>query len=148
MIKGSSIRRKRIEEAARDRSAVLRDVRRRVHRRLLEVLDLNELITDMQEMLRCLVGQDVELLIMLDPALRQLRADQGQIGQLIMNLAVNARDAMLRGGRLTVKTTRVSVPKSPASSAALRNRVICSSVPSASAPIEEMAVAPVALLSV
>lgn len=72
-----------------------------------KVLDLNTLISDSTKMLRPLIGEDIELVAVLDPALGRVKADPGQIEQVIMNLALNARDAMPRGGRLTIETANV-----------------------------------------
>jgi len=74
-----------------------------------EVLDLNTIITDTHKMLRRLVSEDIELITDLDPTLGQIKADRGQIEQIIMNLVVNASDAMPQGGQLTTKTTNVDV---------------------------------------
>ena len=71
------------------------------------VLDLNEVITDMDRMLRRLIGEDIDLKTVTDPALGRVKADFGQIQQVVMNLAVNARDAMPRGGKLTIETGNV-----------------------------------------
>jgi PAS domain S-box-containing protein len=68
------------------------------------VLDLNAVVTDMDMMLRRLIGEDVELVTMLDPALSAVRADPTQVEQVIVNLAVNARDAMPHGGSVTIET--------------------------------------------
>ncbi len=73
-----------------------------------KVLNLNSLLTETQKMLQRLMGEDVEQKILLDPALAKTKADPGQIVQVIMNLAVNARDAMPKGGKLTLKTANVS----------------------------------------
>jgi signal transduction histidine kinase len=70
----------------------------------LEVMDLNALVANLQKMLLRLIGEDVELVADLDPGLGCVRADRGQMEQVILNLAVNARDAMPAGGKLTIAT--------------------------------------------
>jgi two-component system, cell cycle sensor histidine kinase and response regulator CckA len=67
-----------------------------------EVLDVGELVEDLAPMLRRLIGEDVELVTTVEPALGPILADPGQLHQVIVNLAVNARDAMPDGGRLNV----------------------------------------------
>ena len=67
-------------------------------------INLNDELRSMEEMIRRLIGEDVNLVIDLDPELGAVQADPGQIGQVIMNLAVNARDAMPAGGTLTITT--------------------------------------------
>jgi signal transduction histidine kinase len=75
----------------------------------LKVLDLNELVTGISTMLTRVLGEDIELKTEAAPGLGKVRADPGQIEQVIMNLAVNARDAMPTGGRLTIETADVLV---------------------------------------
>jgi two-component system cell cycle sensor histidine kinase/response regulator CckA len=70
-----------------------------------KVLDLNAVVTDMSEMLRRLIGVNIELNTQLEPQLGYVKADKGQIEQIIVNLAVNARDAMPDGGRLLIETS-------------------------------------------
>jgi len=71
------------------------------------VLDVNTLVRTLDRMLQRLIGEDVKLETRLAPSLAAVRADPGQLEQVIMNLAVNARDAMPRGGRLTIETADV-----------------------------------------
>jgi PAS domain S-box-containing protein len=71
------------------------------------VLSLNTLASDMESMLPRLLGEDIEVSLALDPELGSVKADQSQIEQVIMNLAVNARDAMLTGGKLKIQTSNV-----------------------------------------
>jgi len=71
------------------------------------VLSLNTLAADMEKMLPPLLGEDIEVSLILDPGLGNVKADQGQIEQVIMNLAVNARDAMPAGGKLKIQTANV-----------------------------------------
>jgi two-component system, cell cycle sensor histidine kinase and response regulator CckA len=73
------------------------------------VLDLNHIVEGMEKMLGRLIGEDVELRTRLDPALGATRADPGQMEQIILNLAVNARDAMPEGGQLTLETSNAEL---------------------------------------
>jgi two-component system, cell cycle sensor histidine kinase and response regulator CckA len=69
-----------------------------------EVLDLNAIVADMEKLLHRTIGEAVDLRTELDPVLPRTRADRGQIEQVLMNLAVNARDAMAGSGRLGIET--------------------------------------------
>jgi len=73
------------------------------------VMNLNTAVATMSEMLRRMIGEDVLLLTALDPALGWVQADPSQIEQIVINLAVNARDAMPKGGRLTLETANVEL---------------------------------------
>lgn len=72
-------------------------------------LDLNSVVTDTDRMLRRMIGEDIEVQLILDPEPAQIWADPDQLGTVILNLAVNARDAMPRGGRFTIETGRAEV---------------------------------------
>ena len=80
-------------------------------RQVLELknVDLNALVGDLQKMLRRLIGEDIELLFRPGQGLGRVRTDPGQIEQVVVNLAVNARDAMPEGGRLVIETDNVEV---------------------------------------
>src|SRR5260221_14422025 len=74
-----------------------------------KVIDLNRVVTDTVQMLKRLIGEDIELISILDPDLFNIEADPGQLSQVIMNLAVNARDAMPDGGTITFETNNVTL---------------------------------------
>jgi PAS domain S-box-containing protein len=73
----------------------------------LKTFNVNSTIADMSKLLRRLISEDIELVLRLDPNLGLIRADPGQIEQVIINLAVNAREAMPAGGTLTIETVRL-----------------------------------------
>src|SRR5207245_2904251 len=76
------------------------------------VLDPNVMVADMDKLLRRLIGEDVELRTILAPDVGAVRADPGQLEQVIVNLAVNARDAMPKGGKLTIETANAELDAS------------------------------------
>jgi PAS domain S-box-containing protein len=74
-----------------------------------KLLNLNQAVSDIDKMLRRLIREDIELVSVLDPALGDVWVDPGQMEQVILNLALNARDAMPRGGQLTLETANVDL---------------------------------------
>ena len=74
-----------------------------------KVLDLNTVVANMGRMLRRVIGEDIDLVIVARPGLARVNADPGQLEQVILNLAVNARDAMPGGGRLTIETAQTDL---------------------------------------
>ncbi|MGA7796021.1 MAG: PAS domain S-box protein [Candidatus Acidiferrales bacterium] len=75
----------------------------------LKILDLNAIVRNVEKMLRRLIGEDIDFSTSLKPALASIKADQGQIEQVLVNLVVNARDAMPNGGRLRIETANVDL---------------------------------------
>jgi len=81
-----------------------------------KVLDLNHVLLEMEKMLRRLLGEDINLTLLTARPVQKVHADLGQIGQIVMNLAVNARDAMPLGGKLTIETSNCEFDESYAAS--------------------------------
>jgi two-component system cell cycle sensor histidine kinase/response regulator CckA len=81
-----------------------------------KIFDLNLVVSDMEKMLHRIIGEHIELQTILEPEIGSIKADPGQIEQVVMNLAVNARDAMPKGGRLTIKTENVYLDENYAAS--------------------------------
>ena len=78
----------------------------------LKVVDVNAIVADMERLLRPLIGENVELVAELAPEAGHIRADAGQLEQVLMNLVVNAKDAMPAGGRLTIQTQNLVLDES------------------------------------
>jgi CheY-like chemotaxis protein len=74
-----------------------------------KVMDLNEAVAEVQKMLTRVIGEDIELVASLDPSLASVRVDPGQVEQVLMNLAINARDAMPHGGKIVMETANLEV---------------------------------------
>ncbi|MFH0787084.1 MAG: PAS domain S-box protein [Pseudomonadota bacterium] len=81
-----------------------------------EIVDLNEVVQEVEKILKRLIGEDIELETVFDTDLGQVEADVGQMEQVIINLAVNARDALPRGGKLTIETANTELDEHYAAS--------------------------------
>ncbi len=102
-----------IRNAADHAAALTRQLLAFSRRQILQprVLSLNTVVSETLEMLGRLIGENIELITELEPALFTTRADPIELGQVLINLAVNARDAMPSGGRLTIKTENVALER-------------------------------------
>jgi len=102
---------KEINEAVDRAVAMTRQLLAFSRKQVLEmrVLDLNSVIRNLEKMLRRMIGEDIELRTILSEDIGKIEADPGQIEQVIMNLAVNSRDAMPYGGKLTIETKNIDL---------------------------------------
>ncbi len=104
-----------IRQAAKKAAFLTRQLLAFSKRQVLKpkILDLNSIVSDMERMLSRLIGEDVEIITVRDPGLWRVRLDPAQIEQVLLNLAVNARDAMPKGGRLRIETSNIWVKERP-----------------------------------
>jgi two-component system cell cycle sensor histidine kinase/response regulator CckA len=100
-----------IEKATQQSANLTRQLLAFSRRQILEmkVVDLNILLQDMDKMLRRVIGEDIELKIILAESLGRVKVDPGQMEQVILNLVINSRDAMPQGGKLTIETANVEL---------------------------------------
>ena len=98
-----------IRQAGEKASRLIRQLMAFSRQQVLQpkVLDLNAVVANIDTMLQRVIGEDIDLLTILSPGLASVKADPGQIEQVLMNLVLNARDAMPNGGRLTIETADV-----------------------------------------
>ncbi len=106
-----------IDAAAQRAAALTRQLLTfsRQQRRKTTTVELNSVVSEVSKMLARVVGEDIEMVTTLAPELWKINADSGQLEQVLMNLAVNARDAMPNGGRLSVETSNVELDQTTAS---------------------------------
>ena len=98
-----------IRQAANRAAALTRQLLAFGRKQILQpkVIGINSIVTEMDRMLRRLIGEDIDIVTVLEDGLWNVKADPGQIEQVVMNLAVNARDAMPGGGKITIETSNV-----------------------------------------
>ena len=113
---------KSIDETAERAAVLTRQLLAFSRKQVLDpaVLDLNEVVTGMTDLLQRLIGEQVELTVVPGVGLGQVKVDRGQIEQVIVNLVVNARDAMPDGGRITIETSAVETSETDANESHVR----------------------------
>ncbi|MDX6694372.1 MAG: hypothetical protein QOF02_1975 [Blastocatellia bacterium] len=106
-----------IKEAGERAASLTRQLLAFSRKQILQpkVLDLNHVIFETNKILQRLIGEDIDLFIGLMPDLGKVKADPGQLEQVLMNISVNARDAMPKGGKLTIETANVDIDEGYAS---------------------------------
>ena len=102
---------RKIYEAAMKAANVTQQLLAFSHKQMLEpeILDPNQVVKDLKKILAKLLGEDVAIVTNFDPAVHRVKADRGQLEQIVLNLAVNARDAMPKGGRLVIETRNATI---------------------------------------
>ncbi len=105
-----------IQKSAERATALIRQLLAFSRKQMLQpaVLNFNTIMANMDKMLRRLIGEDINLTTFLDPALGRVKADPGQMEQMIMNLVINAREAMPNGGQFTIETANVELDEADA----------------------------------
>src|SRR6516165_3922581 len=100
-----------IKHAANSAASLTRQLLMFSRQQILQpvVLDVNRIVSNTEEMLRRLIKENIEIAVILEPNLDRVSADAGQIEQVILNLVVNARDALPKGGKLTIQTHNVQI---------------------------------------
>ena len=118
----------KIKQAANSAASLTRQLLMFSRQQVIQplILDINQIVANTEKMVRRLIKENIEFTVMLDPTLARVRADCGQIEQIILNLVVNARDALPHGGKLSIQTSNVRVDEDsiPAGAGILPGRFV------------------------